>query len=236
MNKYQDFAIKKIKIEGDATLKSFVWDCSKIILEQNENYNLTKYTISILQASITKIEYLMNNSVYNATRVNEFKHNIELDFNNKINSIRLYFIENIVEPVDIYIEYIEADRSIYDKKMQEEHQKELTEKAKVVVKTGDSLINVIFQPVNDSFAYSKVELYAITGTKVVSNNKENEYQLMAKYKTPEDVYFHSITGLAYGQYAIILVEYDSSNKEIFKSDYVIVNLIAGNYGKNVVSF
>ena len=59
---------------------------------------------------------------------------------------------------------------------------------------------------------------------------------MAKYKTPEDVYFHSITGLAYGEYAIILVQYDNSNKEIYKSDYILVTLDRPNYsGKPVVT-
>jgi hypothetical protein len=118
-----------------------------------------------------------------------------------------------------------------------EHKKALEEKAKVKVTTGDSIINVTFQPVNDSFTYSKVELYTITETNVVNNKTENEYQLMAKYKTPEDIYFHSITGLAYGKYAIILVQYDNLNKEIFKSKYILVNLYRPNYsGLNVVNW
>lgn len=230
MDKYQKFAIKRVIIKGDKTLKSLVWDYKKIIVKQNENYNLTKYTILIQHASIIKIEYFIGDVMYCATRVDEYQHSIEIDFNKRITFIRLYFVEKVVEPIDIEIEYEEADKLAYDKKIEEEHKKNLTEKAKVVVKTGNSLINVTFQPVNTSFAYSKVELYAITGDKVVDNKHINEYQLMAKYKTDENVYFHSITGLAYGKYAVILIEYDSENNEIFRSDYIEVSLSRPNYG------
>ena len=158
-----------------------------------------------------------------------------MDYDNRIEKIKIHFSNSIVDPVEIPIVYVEADVKKYDEKVMAEHKKALEEKAKVKVTTGDSIINVTFQPINDSFSYSKVELYTITGTKVVNNKTENDYQLMAKYKAPEDVYFHSITGLAYGKYAIILVQYDNLNKEIFKSNYVLVSLNRPNYsGKPVV--
>lgn len=241
MNKYQEFAIKSaVRFDYDRTdknvsLSSFEWDYKTVTIVQNENYNVKKYNIYLLIAVAEKVEYVLNGQAHIVKESEKNKYLIELDYDNRIEKIKIHFSNGVVDPVEIPIVYVEADMKKYDEKVMAEHKKALEEKANVKVTTGDSIINVTFQPVNDSFSYSKVELYTITGTKVINNKTQNEYQLMAKYKTPEDVYFHSITGLAYGKYAIILVQYDNSNKEIYKSDYTLVTLDRPNYsGKRVV--
>ena len=244
MNKYQEFAIKSAvrfdyeRSDKNLSLSSFEWDYKTVTIVQNENYNIRKYNIYLLTAVAEKVEYISKRQTHIVKDLEKNKYLIELDYDNRIEKIKIHFSNSVVDPVEIPIVYVEADVKKYDEKVMAEHKKALEEKAKVKVTTGDSIINVTFQPVNDSFSYSKVELYTITGTKVKHleniNITENEYQLMAKYKTPEDVYFHSITGLAYGKYAIILVQYDNSNKEIFKSDYVLVSLNRPDYsGKGV---
>ncbi|HHX16967.1 MAG TPA: hypothetical protein GX725_03575 [Mollicutes bacterium] len=242
MNKYQEFAIKSaVRFDYDRTdknvsLSSFEWDYKTVTIVQNENYNVKKYNIYLLIAVAEKVEYVLNGQAHIVKESEKNKYLIELDYDNRIEKIKIHFSNGVVDPVEIPIVYVEADMKKYDEKVMAEHKKALEEKANVKVTTGDSIINVTFQPVNDSFSYSKVELYTITGTKVINNKTQNEYQLMAKYKTPEDVYFHSITGLAYGKYAIILVQYDNSNKEIYKSDYILVTLDRPNYsGKPVVT-
>lgn len=242
MNKYQEFAIKSaVRFDYDRTdknvsLSSFEWDYKTVTIVQNENYNVKKYNIYLLIAVAEKVEYVLNGQAHIVKESEKNKYLIELDYDNRIEKIKIHFSNGVVDPVEIPIVYVEADMKKYDEKVMAEHKKALEEKANVKVTTGDSIINVTFQPVNDSFSYSKVELYTITGTKVINNKTQNEYQLMAKYKTPEDVYFHSITGLAYGKYAIILVQYDNSNKEIYKSDYILVTLDRPNYsGKRVVT-
>lgn len=242
MNKYQEFAIKSaVRFDYDRTdknvsLSSFEWDYKTVTIVQNENYNVKKYNIYLLIAVAEKVEYVLNGQAHIVKESEKNKYLIELDYDNRIEKIKIHFSNGVVDPVEIPIVYVEADMKKYDEKVMAEHKKALEEKANVKVTTGDSIINVTFQPVNDSFSYSKVELYTITGTKVINNKTQNEYQLMAKYKTPEDVYFHSITGLAYGKYAIILVQYDNSNKEIYKSDYILETLDRPNYsGKPVVT-
>ena len=242
MNKYQEFAIKSAvrfdyeRSDKNVSLSSFEWDYKTVTIVQNENYNIRKYNIYLLTAVAEKVEYVLKGQTHIVKDLEKNKYLIELDYDNRIEKIKIHFSNDVVDPVEIPIVYVEADVKKYDEKVMAEHKKALEEKAKVKVATGDSIINVTFQPVNDSFSYSKVELYTITGTKVVNNKTEYECQLMAKYKTPEDVYFHSITGLAYGKYAIILIQYDNLNKEIFKSDYVLVSLNSPNYsGKPVVT-
>ncbi|MCI5745021.1 MAG: hypothetical protein MR270_01910 [Erysipelotrichaceae bacterium] len=230
MNKYQEFAIKSaVRFDYDRTdknvsLASFEWDYKTVTIVQNENYNIKKYNIYLLTAVAEKVEYVLNGQTHIVKEIEKNKYQIELDYDNRIEKINIHFSNGVVDPVEISIVYVEADVKKYNEKVMAEHKKALEEKANVKVTTGDSIINVAFQPVNGDFSYSKVELYIITGTKVVNNKTEYEYQLMAKYKTPEDVYFHSITGLAYGRYAIILVQYDNSNKEIYKSDYIRADL------------
>lgn len=242
MNKYQEFAIKSAvrfdyeRKDKNIALTSFDWDYNSVTVVQNENYNIRKYNIYLLSAVTEKVEYILKGQTHIVKELEKNKYLIELDYDNRIEKIKIHFSNGVVDPVEIPIVYVEADVKKYDEKVMAEHKKALEAKANVKVTTGDSIINVTFQPVNDSFSYSKVELYTITGTKVVNNKTENEYQLMAKYKTPEDVYFHSITGLAYGKYAIILVQYDNLNKEIYKSEFILVNLNRPNYsGKPVVT-
>ena len=242
MNKYQEFAIKSAvifdydKTDKNTSLASFEWDYKTVTIVQNENYNIRKYNIYLLTGVAEKVEYILKGQTYIVKDLEKNKYLIELDYDNRIEKIKIHFSNGIVDPVEIPIVYVEADVKKYDEKVMAEHQKALEAKANVKVTTGDSIINVAFQPVNDIFSYSKVELYTITGTKVINNKTENEYQLMAKYKTSEDVYFHSINGLAYGQYAIILVQYDNLNKVIFKSEFILVNLNRPNYsGKPAVT-
>lgn len=227
MNKYQEFAIKSAvrfdyeRSDKNVSLSSFEWNYKTVTVVQNENYNIRKYNIYLLTAVAEKVEYILTGQTYIVKDLEKNKYLIELDYDNRIEKIKIHFSNDVVDPVEIPIIYVEADVEKYDEKVMAEHKKALEEKAKVKVTTGDSIINVTFQPVHDSFAYSKVELYAVSGS--------SDYQLMAKYKTAEDVYFHSISGLAYGAYAIVLVEYDVNNKELYKSDFVKVTLNKPNY-------
>lgn len=230
MNKYQDYAIKfglKLDYERNdksLSLSSLDFDFRSINVVQNENYNVKEYNLYLLISIAEKIECIYNDNIILAKSFGSDKYLVKLDFDNKVERIKIYFKDNIVDPIDLPITFVDADKEKYDQKLLEEHKKSLIEKANVKVTTGDSVINVTFQPVLDSFNYSKVELFKITGTKVVNGKNVYDYQLMAKYKTESEVYFHSITGLAYDHYAIILIQYDNSNNEIYRSEHIQVNL------------
>ena len=231
MNVYQNVILSKAKLSVNDSGASIRLENGRIILKQNENAYIETYNIVLESPTINSLKVADKEVV---KKFNSFE--FTLDFANKVKEIYITFVDGIADPAILKVDYIESSKEAWDEKMRIENQKVLTEKANVKVNTGDSIINVTFQPVNDSFSYSKVELYTISGTKVVNNKTENEYQLMAKYKTPEDVYFHSISGLAYGTYAIVLVEYDANNKELYKSDFLKVTLSKPNYsGKPTVT-
>ncbi len=223
MNTYQYYAMKNINFiqENDKEkecLKKMKFENNKIILEQNENYNVKKYTIymtynnSKFYGLVKSIEYCFSGITNFATKINDEGFQIEVDFDNRIDNITIHINDEVVEPIIINVEFIEANKEVYDAKIQLQRKNELDKLVNVNVKTGDQLINVLFQPVSDKYSYSMIELYAI--------NQLNEKQLMAKYKTDKEVYFYSITGLAYGQYAIIFAQYDCENNQIYKSDLI----------------
>lgn len=229
MDKYQAFALESIKVQETIRLgkaKSVRWNHQTITIEQNENYNITKYAIGIYGYPLLKIEYFIDGKIHNAPIIDQSENYfiLEIDFNNKITSIKFYFVENVADPIEINIKYIDADKTLYDQKIATERQKELTKKANVQIKSGKDLINVTFCPIDDSYSHSTIELFS-------KSKGENNYQLMAKYKVASDTFFHSIQGLAYGEYAIILIEYNKNDVEIYKSDYITTKVYnSGSYG------
>ncbi len=208
MDKYQEFAIRTITFGYDKKsaekLESLTWDYKFLTITQNENYNITKYKVDLL-GPFEKVEYMMNGQTF-TLYPEAGQCTLDIDFNNEIECLKIFFGNEIVNPISISIIYVEADKKKYDDKIKAKERLQLELLAKVSVTTGESIINVRFQPVSKNYSYSEVILY--TGTR----------QLMAKYKTPKDVYFHSIPNLAYGKYLIELIEYDNENNVIYKSE------------------
>ena len=229
MNRYQDYAMKNINIEcintpEEGLLTSLKFNNGHLTLEQNENYNITKYKIAIVGECISKVEYEVNYETLISEEISQNKHLLNIDFENRFFDFKIYIKNDLVDPITITIEHVHADIEKYDLKIKKEQEEQLVKKANVVVNAGASLINVSFQPVNEKYTYSKVELYKVFGPKIISGNKMIDYQLMGKYKVDGEIYYHSITGLAYGKYAVILLEYDKENNVIYKTDYIIVNV------------
>lgn len=222
MDQYQNYLYERISIypnrDSENRLSDFQNGKNKIILTQNENYNITKYTIFIASVAISKVEYLVGKKYMQVLANEPYTYALELDFAKKAKEVKIHFKYDVADPIIIPIEYIEADKEKYDAKVAEEHKKELKAKANVRVNTGDSIITVTFKSVSEQYAFSEVELHTITKI------SPNEYQFMAKYKINEGVYFHSMPQLAYGSYAVVLIQYDKEGKELYRSDYISVFL------------
>lgn len=80
---------------------------------------------------------------------------------------------------------------------------------------GDSLVHVIFNPLNGRYYSCEVSLY-YTYTKQGEKNKT--YQFMGNFKSEKDKFFIPITNLGYGPYAIVLKQYDENNELIYESE------------------
>ncbi len=217
MNKYQMTILNNI----DITFRSSELDYAstyqinddELQLIQDENYNITKYSLLLKAESISNVEVYSKKWDKIDGYLNQFS--IEIDFNNQIRKIRITFNDDIVDPITLNINYIYANRDDYDLVLKEKSEDLLIKKASIRVTTGQSLINVLFQPVSDSYSYTKVELYSFM---------DNIPLLMARYKVSDDLFFLPIKDLAYGTYKIKVIEYGINDEVIFTSPFYLVTL------------
>ena len=91
---------------------------------------------------------------------------IIIDFNDRIDAIRLKFIKNIADDLEIGIAYKEADKQAYNE-MQAVLQKENTlKRAAIKHSTGESLVNIYFQPCADNYDHTEISLFIPEKTEV----------------------------------------------------------------------
>ena len=217
MNKYQKMILDNTSIKFYS--KELDRECAyeiindELTLFQDDNYNIVKYNLFIESKSIESID-LFNKKW---DKINSYldQFSIEVDFNNQIRKIRFNFNDNIADSLILNINYVYANRDNYDQVLKEKSEDILVRQASIRVTTGQSLINVLFQPVSSSYAYTKVELYSYM---------DNVPLLMARYKVSDELYFLPIKDLAYGTYKIKVIEYGINDEVIFTSPYYLVTL------------
>jgi len=213
MDKYQIFALirtgyaiydgediknsRRIDQSGDAW--NYILPNGVIEIKQDINYNVVKYYIKIDGLAVESVRYC--GKTYNREApITSSKPYVlvPVDFSNKVTELVLVY-EQVIDPIEIELKFIESDKKIFD-----DMQK--TEKASVKVSTGDTLVNVYYQPCSDDYKRTEVILY----------NSDN--MLMAKYRVEEEMFFKAITGLAYGKYSLLVCQYDANEKLIFESE------------------
>lgn len=249
MNEYEKYLIEKnvgywIKAVGQDKGYGTHFDTenNKLVLKQDEDINLTKYLFAI---SINPDESAIKNvSFYDGKKWTDVKlvtkqkdiesrgffynkgevlYIIDLDFNNRIKTIRFEYQNNIVDPINISVEYVEADKDAYYQKVEARRKKELLEKMSVSHSTGHSLVNIYWQNANEDVKKTLLELFL--------DNK----QLILKNEMDANTFFKSIPNLAYGTYYFRLSQFDSNDNLIIATDLIMFCPDAPNYsGRRVV--
>jgi len=217
MNKYQKIILNNldIKLFSKDLDKDIYYDidADDLSIYQDENYNITKYNLILKSESLKSVE--IYDETWDIVKGYINTYNIEIDFNKQIRKIRLIFNDNIVDPITLNVNYIYSSRDDYDLILKEKNEDMLNQKACIRVTTGNNLINVLFQPVNDDYSYTKVELYSYM---------DNKPLIMARYKVSDDLFFLPIKDLAYGTYKIKVYEYDCNHTVIYESPFYLVTL------------
>ncbi|MBP5444573.1 MAG: hypothetical protein J6Y28_00240 [Acholeplasmatales bacterium] len=217
MNKYQKTILNNINFSFYS--KDLDKDCNYVIeneelnLYQDENYNITKYNLIIDSEAISSIEVLIE--AWDLIKPYNNKFNLDIDFNEQIRKIKLIFNDDIVDHIILNLNYIYANRDDYDLILKKKNDEIIYRKASIRVTTGQSLINVLFQPINDEYSYSKIELYSYM---------DNQPLLMARYKVSDELFFLAINNLAYGTYKIRVIEYNANDEVIFTSPFHLATL------------
>ena len=197
-------------------------DADNITIIQNEDINKTKYVLYInrqrnKETVILSAVYIFKDNAWKEVKGVENIYKIQVDFDDRIEKIKLSFMNNLADDYIITINYQEADKEKYYAKKEQECKDNLFKTANIRVSTGDDLVNIYFQPCCDSYARTEITLY-----------KDN--MMLAKYKVDEGTFFKSISGLAYGKYEFILKQFDDKGNIILETDKTSFSLSRPNYG------
>lgn len=238
MDKYQKYILSKY---GDNLTRMFYRACpieqeeqgssiqylfcdentNSITIKQDEDINITRY-ILIAHGKVNRYDVLSGISVYKKKQWEQVKleekgYKIIIDFNDRIEKVKLSFLNNLADDYIITINYQEADKEKYYAKKEQERKDNLFKTANIRVSTGADLVNIYFQPCCDSYARTEITLY-----------KDN--MMLAKYKVDEETFFKSIGGLAFGKYEFILKQLDKDNNIILETQKIAFSISAPNYG------
>ena len=227
MNKYQKYLMDLSRSYITYVFKGKDTACfndGKITISQDEDITISKYVLNISNKSIHNVFALVNGKeerliesidpVYSSPKSGEQKRfSIELDFEKRIESIKIVFVDNLADDLIIPVVYAEADKDKYYAKKEQERKDNLLKTANIKVSTGADLVNIYFQPCCDDYVRTEIVLY-----------KDN--MMLAKYKVDEETFFKPISGLAYGKYEFILKQFDDKGNIILETDKISFSISA----------
>ena len=154
---------------------------------------------------------------------------ITVDFNDRIDAIKLSFIKNIADDLEIGIAYQEADKQAYAARQEILRKENTLRRAAIKHSVGESLVNIYFQPCADNYNHTEISLFIPDKTEVKQVggphgpvNQENvlSWSMILKTTVENGIFFKSITGLAYGRYAYIVKQFDKSNSLLVETGYI----------------
>lgn len=200
--------------ENDKSKGGKAYYDSKIVVKQGEDITITNYLLNLLKETfILSVEYNYNNE-WNEVDYVDYSYDksiklytIPIDFDDRITEIKITFINNIVEPIVLPIEYVEADKEAYYAKKESERKEALLKAAAVTHEVGKDLVNIFFQPCSSDYYRTEIDLYY-------------QNRLLANYKVNQDEFFKAIDKLAYSTFFYVLRQYNTDDKVLIETDKI----------------
>lgn len=256
MNKYQEYILKSLSIgknfifsqccsiESENTKASeecgtFDKTSDSFNITQDEDITHTRYAL-IVDTKIASVNPI--NGVF-ARRGEQWKeipcennrYRIVVDFNERTDAIKFTFTNKLADDYILKITYTEADKEKYYAKLEQERKENLLKAADIKVATGDSLVNIYFQPCSPEYKETIIELYLAEGKfeqrslpKVIVGNYLGHTpanliggtikNLIGRWKIENGMFFKSITDLAHGVYAIKIIQHDNNGNDLLISN------------------
>ena len=216
MDKYQKVLLETEKTSVFFTCTSkknslvlnggFNYDEDTYTLTQEEDIFSTKYEFVVkTNPNIETCTFLINGEWQSASR-KDSAFFIELDFENRVEKVKLTFADNIVDDYIFSVQYVESDKDLYYQKQEEEQKAKLLSAAQIKHSTGADLVNIYFQPCCVQYAKTEIVLYKDT-------------MMLAKYKVEEETFFKSISGLAPGTYSYVIKQYDKKDDLLMETEH-----------------
>lgn len=237
MDKYQEYIFKTsrsyygLSVCGKSALEKVIFD-DKIIFKQNDDITISDYILyianigikavfAIVGAKETPLAQELDPVGSSSKSGSQNRFFLPIDFENKIDAIKIVFKNNLADNLIFPVIYEEADKEKYYAKKERQKKAELIAQASIKHSTGTDLVNIYFQPCCYDYARTEIALY-----------KDN--MMLAKYKIDEEVFFKSINGLAYGKYEYVLKQFDKNNAVLFETEKISFSISAPYYGKPFV--
>lgn len=236
MDKYQESLMRGIRFELFDAITSkgqdvvYENDALKIVQDKDITHNEYLVYIARNNSVISKVEVFENGEYKEPPQYTPIKFFdgstfyrkdlvIKVDFDSQsITKIRVYFVDDLADPLEITTEYVSADKEQYYKEKELQERLELIDKMKVAESCGEDLVTIRFQKCLDSVEATKITLF------------DKSKQLMGVFKVEEGMFYKSIINLAYGTYFYKVSQYDKNDVLIVETDYIEFHLGAPSYG------
>ena len=241
MDKYQKVLLETEKTSVFFTCTSkknslvlnggFNYDEDVYTLTQEEDIFSTKYEFVVkTNPNIETCTFLVNGEWQSASRKGS-AFSVELDFENRVEKVKLTFADNIVDDYTFSIQYVEADKDLYYQKQEAERKANMLQSAQIKHSTGTDLINIYFQPCCSDYEYTEILLYIPQDYVTVGGpygpvKKPSSWQMFKKCKVPAEDFYKSINGLAYGTYAYVIKQFDKKDNLLLETEYIEFSLKA----------
>lgn len=225
------------KVEGFFGAK-VSYESYGIMLYQNDDISIKDYHIIIYFKSEFKTPincyYFIDNSwIQVENTLNEPYYIFDIDLEKPFSKIKIESVYNLIVPIEIPVTVVLADKEKYYVMQEEKNARELLKNASVRHSVGADLVNIYFQPCSDKYDRTEIELFS-----EITNQfkKVTGYQLLAKYKVDKEMFFKSISGLAFGLYAYQLTQYDDKGNVLIQTDKIEFSISkpAGYSGRKMV--
>lgn len=178
----------------------------KFVIKQNEDITITKYNLRIKNDAIEMV-FAIKNDIETPFEVGADSFRYLLDFDDKVDSIKLVFKHHVADDLIIPVEFIEADKEAYYSKKEAERIAELRRKAAISWANGVNLINIYFQPCSEEYSKTEIALF------------RNGF-MIAKYIVEGEMYFKAISDLACGEYSFVLKQLSADEKIILETEHI----------------
>lgn len=242
MDKYQEYLFNfsgsyyRLSVCGKSSLEKVVFE-DKIIFKQNEDITITDYIFYVANMGIESVFAITNSKEtplaqeLDSQEKSKNRFLLPIDFNDKIDAIKIIFKNNLADDLILPVLYEEADKEKYYAKKEQERKDGLRKAAAITHSTGADLVNIYFQPCCDEYEYTEIYLYIPQSHVTVGSphgpvKKPSSWQLFKKCKVDAEDLYKSINGLAYGTYAYVIKQFDKKGNLLLKTEYITFSLKA----------
>ena len=229
MSAYVDEICQKLSSFGlslKSPISDFDYDADCYKLVQEQDIFSTKYRFTLKKnTNIETCTVCINGNWTGAEQIGEC-FSVILDFENRVEKIKLTFADNIVDDYTFSVQYVEADKDTYYQKQEADRKANLLTAAQIKHSTSSDLINIYFQPCCDKYEYTEILLYIPQeenfkgwtgdGRKVV---EILSWSLIKKCKVPSEDFYKSINGLAPGTYSYVIKQYDKKDDLLMETEH-----------------